>query len=181
MLLVLFLCFKHTLACRSHTEIEAINNTKTKNFFGNSSTWGGWDPPEDDSSWKNWVNLWSSKNFTNDSSVMGQESESGWPQYWGNLEKNGGLPLPPWAILPLAYGKPQFCFLQPDRGECDKNLKRWGYNPTTNDCQMFEYSGCGGNDNNFRDKETCKKSCIDNSSTGCESQAKINFEEMIYD
>lgn len=37
---------------------------------------------------------------------------------------NAGVPPPPWAYVPLGYGKPQFCFLQPAKGDCEFNLTR---------------------------------------------------------
>ncbi|XP_050352180.1 papilin-like [Nymphalis io] len=183
MLIVFLLCFEHTSSCRPKHEIYNTSKTDPKNnYFGNSHYWGGWDPPANDSSWKTWIAIWGTENSSNfDSTENGGGPESGWPQYWKGLGKgNDGVPPPPWSYVPLAYGKPQFCFLQPEIGECDKDLTRWGYNPTKNKCQTFEYGGCGGNDNNFLDMESCKAACVDVPSTGCETGAKINFEEMIY-
>ncbi|CAH2089824.1 unnamed protein product [Euphydryas editha] len=155
----------------------------TNNKYFSNTTWGRWIPPKGNDSWKIWVALWGTENSSNfDSTEEGRGPETGWPQYWKGLGKgNAGVPPPPWAHVPLGYGKPQFCFLQPAKGDCDNNLFRWGFNPTHNECQLFEYSGCGGNQNNFRDKESCKAACVDVPSTGCESQSKINFEEMIFD
>uniref|UniRef100_A0A4W6CZE6 BPTI/Kunitz inhibitor domain-containing protein n=1 Tax=Lates calcarifer TaxID=8187 RepID=A0A4W6CZE6_LATCA len=47
-----------------------------------------------------------------------------------------------------------------DRGTCHGVEKRFAYNPETRRCQMFHYSGCGGNRNNFPDRKKCFKKCI---------------------
>uniref|UniRef100_A0A4W6CYM7 BPTI/Kunitz inhibitor domain-containing protein n=1 Tax=Lates calcarifer TaxID=8187 RepID=A0A4W6CYM7_LATCA len=46
-----------------------------------------------------------------------------------------------------------------DRGTCHGVEKRFAYNPETRRCQMFHYSGCGGNRNNFPDRKKCFKKC----------------------
>uniref|UniRef100_A0A671T457 Tissue factor pathway inhibitor-like n=1 Tax=Sinocyclocheilus anshuiensis TaxID=1608454 RepID=A0A671T457_9TELE len=47
-----------------------------------------------------------------------------------------------------------------DRGDCDGSVRRYIYNPRTERCQMFRYSGCGGNKNNFVHKRHCMKMCM---------------------
>uniref|UniRef100_A0A0K0EMD6 EGF-like domain-containing protein n=1 Tax=Strongyloides stercoralis TaxID=6248 RepID=A0A0K0EMD6_STRER len=55
------------------------------------------------------------------------------------------------------------CFLPIDKGNCLHNdempSERWGYNPNTRKCQSFQYSNCGGNDNNFATKYQCENTC----------------------
>ncbi|XP_034549354.1 tissue factor pathway inhibitor a [Notolabrus celidotus] len=46
-----------------------------------------------------------------------------------------------------------------ERGNCDSPEKRFGYNPDTRRCHMFRYSGCGGNENNFRSRRECSVKC----------------------
>ncbi|KAJ8036118.1 Papilin [Holothuria leucospilota] len=46
------------------------------------------------------------------------------------------------------------------RGPCFHLLFNWGYNPSTNQCEMFIYSGCLGNQNNFISYAACAEQCI---------------------
>ncbi|XP_070770631.1 tissue factor pathway inhibitor a [Enoplosus armatus] len=52
------------------------------------------------------------------------------------------------------------CFSPVDRGTCHGAEKRFAYNPETKRCQMFHYSGCGGNENNFKYRRGCINKCI---------------------
>ncbi|XP_023278822.1 tissue factor pathway inhibitor-like isoform X2 [Seriola lalandi dorsalis] len=47
-----------------------------------------------------------------------------------------------------------------DRGTCRGAEKRFAFNPNTKRCQLFHYSGCGGNENNFTSRKQCIKKCI---------------------
>ena len=55
--------------------------------------------------------------------------------------------------------KPALCALDPKEGECGQFHPRWYYNKNMNDCFQFMYRGCKGNDNNFRNKERCMRTC----------------------
>ncbi|KAM7380844.1 hypothetical protein PAMP_004116 [Pampus punctatissimus] len=55
---------------------------------------------------------------------------------------------------------PESCFSPVDRGTCDGSQRRFAYNPKIKRCQMFQYSGCGGNKNNFTHRRHCIKTCI---------------------
>ncbi|MBN3308408.1 TFPI1 inhibitor, partial [Amia calva] len=63
-------------------------------------------------------------------------------------------------LLTRDSDKPDFCLSCADRGTCDGSVKRYLYNPKTNRCQAFVYSGCGGNQNNFTSKKDCRKTCM---------------------
>uniref|UniRef100_A0A671T6C4 Tissue factor pathway inhibitor n=1 Tax=Sinocyclocheilus anshuiensis TaxID=1608454 RepID=A0A671T6C4_9TELE len=58
------------------------------------------------------------------------------------------------------FNPPEFCLSPVDRGDCDGSVRRYIYNPRTERCQMFRYSGCGGNKNNFVHKRHCMKMCM---------------------
>lgn len=49
----------------------------------------------------------------------------------------------------------------PDRGPCNRNIFKWAYDPQKNECFMFIWGGCAGNDRNRFDSELqCMKQCI---------------------
>lgn len=56
--------------------------------------------------------------------------------------------------------RPKLCFSPIDRGNCEGSEERYMYNPRTKRCQMFHYSGCGGNKNNFVKRSDCMKMCM---------------------
>ncbi|CAJ1078762.1 tissue factor pathway inhibitor a [Xyrichtys novacula] len=51
------------------------------------------------------------------------------------------------------------CSMPVETGDCDGAEKRFAYNPGTRRCHMFRYSGCGGNENNFRSRRECSIKC----------------------
>uniref|UniRef100_A0A914CMN3 BPTI/Kunitz inhibitor domain-containing protein n=1 Tax=Acrobeloides nanus TaxID=290746 RepID=A0A914CMN3_9BILA len=56
--------------------------------------------------------------------------------------------------------KKQTICSQPLRvGDCTENVKRYWYNALSRQCQMFEYTGCQGNDNNFETILDCQNFC----------------------
>ncbi|XP_059155148.1 carboxypeptidase inhibitor SmCI-like [Physella acuta] len=57
------------------------------------------------------------------------------------------------------YTCAKYCLLDPEPGQCEALAPRFYYNPSTNDCEEFNYGGCGGNKNRFETKENCVDSC----------------------
>lgn len=56
------------------------------------------------------------------------------------------------------------CFEPKDEGSCPdkdiaRNLTRWAFNPRSNTCESFSYSGCQGNHNNFHTEQLCNQVC----------------------
>uniref|UniRef100_A0A0N5AGB2 Kunitz/Bovine pancreatic trypsin inhibitor domain protein n=1 Tax=Syphacia muris TaxID=451379 RepID=A0A0N5AGB2_9BILA len=51
------------------------------------------------------------------------------------------------------------CAQPPDPGNCYKYVPRWFYNLQTGRCEQFSYGSCGGNLNNFLDRDTCEMRC----------------------
>ncbi|XP_052421194.1 tissue factor pathway inhibitor a [Carassius gibelio] len=58
------------------------------------------------------------------------------------------------------FNLPELCLSPIDRGDCDGSIRRYVYNTRTERCQVFRYSGCGGNKNNFMHKRHCMKMCM---------------------
>ncbi|KAM4634700.1 protein AMBP-like [Polymixia lowei] len=59
---------------------------------------------------------------------------------------------------PLFRG-PESCKAEPDTGPCFGMLPRYYYNSSSMSCQMFNYGGCLGNQNNFETERDCLQSC----------------------
>ncbi|KAI4462409.1 spondin [Holotrichia oblita] len=51
------------------------------------------------------------------------------------------------------------CSLAVDVGLCRSNVDRWHFNSIKGKCELFSYSGCEGNKNNFRTLEMCEHIC----------------------
>jgi len=51
------------------------------------------------------------------------------------------------------------CTLPPESGPCRDVIKRFYFDPTSGKCHQFYYGGCKGNENNFKTRRECKKSC----------------------
>ena len=54
-------------------------------------------------------------------------------------------------------------------GDCSNQEPRWTNVPMFG-CYMFQYSGCGGNGNNFYNKKKCQESCGQNIGKGRDIQ-----------
>lgn len=50
-------------------------------------------------------------------------------------------------------------------GTCTSWVRRYWKNPATGECEQFQYSGCGGNDNNFKTQLACQTACRDTTGT----------------
>ncbi|KAF7632273.1 hypothetical protein Mgra_00008282 [Meloidogyne graminicola] len=51
------------------------------------------------------------------------------------------------------------CLLSIDRGSCSGKQTRYAYSREKSQCVPFEYSGCGGNLNNFLNMQECQQIC----------------------
>ncbi|CAG9857851.1 unnamed protein product [Phyllotreta striolata] len=51
------------------------------------------------------------------------------------------------------------CGLPKDSGNCKSNIDRWYFDIVKGECSIFNYSGCGGNMNNFNTLEQCQILC----------------------
>lgn len=73
--------------------------------------------------------------------------------------------LSPLGEYAVCCPKPRdVCFEPKDEGSCPdkdiaRNLTRWAFNPRSNTCESFSYSGCQGNHNNFHTEQLCNQVC----------------------
>ncbi|XP_022256390.1 kunitz-type serine protease inhibitor kunitoxin-Phi1-like [Limulus polyphemus] len=51
------------------------------------------------------------------------------------------------------------CSQLKEKGPCSGNLHRYYFSPTYRRCLKFIYSGCGGNNNNFKTLSECERYC----------------------
>ncbi|CAB3399020.1 unnamed protein product [Caenorhabditis bovis] len=52
------------------------------------------------------------------------------------------------------------CALPPDAGTCTNYVPRWFFNSQTGQCEQFAFGSCGGNENNFADRNICERKCM---------------------
>jgi hypothetical protein len=60
--------------------------------------------------------------------------------------------------------KEDFCLMTADPGPCTAEEIRFFYDSQTLRCRQFIYSGCGGNNNQFKTEAECLETCISNKS-----------------
>lgn len=60
-------------------------------------------------------------------------------------------------------GVTSICNLQKMEGNCQARYTRWFFDANEQKCKWFHYSGCNGNENNFRERHKCEKACPGNS------------------
>ncbi|KAM9629403.1 tissue factor pathway inhibitor isoform 2-T4 [Morphnus guianensis] len=63
------------------------------------------------------------------------------------------------ALPPLKLGH-SVCALKADEGPCKAIHLRYYFNIQSRECEIFEYGGCHGNENNFLTLEECQKKCV---------------------
>ncbi|CAK1553087.1 unnamed protein product [Leptosia nina] len=176
----------HVCACGSTIDEEEL--IRDQRFLWNMSQWDAWVPDDDNKSMLEWIALY--KNMTQQ--VEGWDESSakaneGFPSEWDDLilirvaygEGMVGVPPPPWAYAPNNYGRPDFCFQFPAKGNCNDTMIRWGFNPATQRCHQFLYSGCGGNDNNFGYKASCLRACASVPESPCDKEG-VDFVDMLH-
>ncbi|NXJ63412.1 TFPI1 inhibitor, partial [Rostratula benghalensis] len=59
---------------------------------------------------------------------------------------------------PLKLGH-SVCAMKADEGPCKAIHMRYYFNIQSRECEIFEYGGCHGNENNFLTLEECQKKC----------------------
>ncbi|KAI1237018.1 hypothetical protein IHE44_0014270 [Lamprotornis superbus] len=62
-----------------------------------------------------------------------------------------------WPPLKLVHS---FCAMKADDGPCKAIHIRYFFNIKSRKCEVFEYGGCHGNENNFLTLEECQQKCL---------------------
>ncbi|NXE08819.1 TFPI1 inhibitor, partial [Lophotis ruficrista] len=62
-------------------------------------------------------------------------------------------------LPPLKLGH-SVCAMKADEGPCKAIHMRYYFNIQSRECEIFEYGGCHGNENNFLTLEECQKKCV---------------------
>ncbi|NXG47530.1 TFPI1 inhibitor, partial [Psilopogon haemacephalus] len=62
-------------------------------------------------------------------------------------------------LPPLKLGH-LVCAMRADEGPCKAIHMRYYFNIQSRECEIFEYGGCHGNENNFLTLEECQKWCV---------------------
>ncbi|EYC41027.1 hypothetical protein Y032_0585g321 [Ancylostoma ceylanicum] len=63
------------------------------------------------------------------------------------------------AVLIVDFIPEELCLLSIDRGACGGRQTRYAFNRQTSQCVPFDYTGCGGNLNNFVSMMDCMATC----------------------
>lgn len=70
------------------------------------------------------------------------------------------------SITSIVFGRPDRdvghpCPGPPEKGPCNRSIYKWGYDRDSNQCILFIWGGCAGNDKNRFDTEIqCIRLCI---------------------
>ncbi len=59
----------------------------------------------------------------------------------------------------LLYFK-AICKLPIHHGNCEGDFNRYHFDAFTKRCEIFSYTGCGGNENNFLTADLCNETCF---------------------
>jgi hypothetical protein len=83
--------------------------------------------------------------------------------YIKNCQKICVKKTSPPAVKPVKWDDPIRCQGPVVVGNCKQSIRRYHYNAATDRCEEFQYSGCGGNNNNWWYLKNCQKICVKNS------------------
>lgn len=84
------------------------------------------------------------------------------------------------TLLQLFFCAADQCSQAVDIGTCDSVVPSWFYNSTSGECEMFNYGGCGGNENRFETERECQAECEGKEQlrpTGTNSRIPATFSE----
>ncbi|XP_015274868.1 PREDICTED: tissue factor pathway inhibitor [Gekko japonicus] len=79
-------------------------------------------------------------------------------------------------LVPLKPGL-SICAMKADAGPCKAIHSRYHFNIQTHQCELFDYGGCEGNENNFLTLEECQTMCIVPDLPGKKKRARFKKEK----
>ncbi|XP_042300959.1 tissue factor pathway inhibitor isoform X7 [Sceloporus undulatus] len=95
-----------------------------------------------------------------------QKPQSSWPMVWSEVgQEQRVLELPGISratglvLTPLKLAT-SICAMKADHGPCKALHDRYHFNIKTRQCELFNYGGCQGNENNFLTLQECQEKCI---------------------
>ncbi|CAH4029048.1 unnamed protein product [Pieris brassicae] len=178
---VLLNCIIPVSACGSRVD-QIDTSDDDKRYLWNMSQWDIWKPEDDGKSMDEYIAMY--KKLTEQANSWDEldvNRDPGLPPPWREYgEGIIGVPPPPWAFVPNAHGRPNLCFVFPAKGNCNETIIRWAFNPSTQRCHQFMYSGCGANENNFKTKPSCIRACTSVPSSPCETEGNMDFVDMLF-
>ena len=64
------------------------------------------------------------------------------------------------TLIAVTVTLPPHCYEPKKKGMCNAYFHRYFYNNSSRQCERFIYGGCGANQNNFKNKDSCEKDCV---------------------
>ncbi|XP_062861822.1 tissue factor pathway inhibitor a isoform X2 [Trichomycterus rosablanca] len=78
------------------------------------------------------------------------------------------------------FTPPDLCLSPVKKGHCNSEHKRFYFDPSTNRCSMFLYSGCGGNKNRFSSKRRCLMTCTKDGRRDKQIRIKTKLSNILF-
>ena len=79
--------------------------------------------------------------------------------YYGGCDGNNNRFVSRRDCEMKCWNSQDICKLKKIRGPCSGKFVQWYYDPESDQCLPFSYSGCCGNANRFSQKESCETQC----------------------
>lgn len=78
------------------------------------------------------------------------------------------------------HSETDVCRQKSDPGPCSAFIKRYTFNASTGQCEIFYYGGCEGNANNFENLEDCEQRCKNSGEIGKNSNLECHSLRLAF-